>query len=76
MWGIYWRFIKQIVAALWDTMVIVMAVMGIAIFMRYFGKAAIFAFPLLVLFAGIGLWAWLRMRERKRKAKEKNQPPR
>lgn len=72
MWGIYWRFLKQIGAALWDTLVIVLAVMGIAIFMRYIGKAAIFAVPMVVLFVGIGLWAWLRMRERKRKAKDKS----
>lgn len=76
MWKIYWRFLKQLGSAFWDTLVIVMAVMGIAIFMRYIGKAAIFAFPLLVLFIGIGLWAWLRMRERKRKTKGKDQLPR
>jgi hypothetical protein len=76
MWKIYWNFLKQIAAALWETLVIVAAVMGLAIFMRYIGKAAIFAFPLMVLFIGIGLWAWLRMRERKRKARGRDQPPR
>jgi hypothetical protein len=76
MWKIYWNVLKQIAAALWETLVIVAAVMGLAIFMRYIGKAAIFAFPLMVLFIGIGLWAWLRMRERKRKARGRDQPPR
>lgn len=73
MWQIYWRFFKQLGGAFWDVLVIVLAVLGIAIFMRYIGKAAIFAVPMLVLFVGIGLWGWLRMRERKRRRKD--QPP-
>lgn len=73
MWKIYWRFLKQLGGAFWDVLIIVLAVLGIAIFMRYIGKAAIFAVPMLVLFVGIGLWGWLRMRERKRRRKD--QPP-
>lgn len=48
----------------------ILVLMGISLLVRYLGKAAILAAPLLVLVAGVTLFLWLRKRERKRAEEE------
>ena len=48
----------------------VLVLMAVSLLVRYLGKAAILAAPLLILLVGVTLFLWLRSRERKRAQEE------
>ena len=48
----------------------VLVLMAVSLLVRYLGKAAILAAPLLVLLLGVTLFLWMRGRERKRAQEE------
>jgi general stress protein CsbA len=68
---ILWTFVKQVGALILDILVVVLAVAGISILVKYLGKAMILALPLVVLIAGVLLLSLARMRKRARDQRER-----
>ncbi len=71
MLRILWTFVKQVGALILDILVVVLAVAGISILVKYLGKAMILALPLVVLIAGVLLLSLARMRKRARDQRER-----
>jgi lipopolysaccharide export LptBFGC system permease protein LptF len=63
---ILWSFCKQLGVMLADILVVVFAVAGISIMVKYLGKAMILALPLVVIAVGLLLLWFARMRRRSR----------
>ncbi len=66
MLKILWSFAKQLANLVGEIVILVFAIAGISIMVKYLGRAMILALPLMVLFAGIMLLAYMRWRKRRK----------
>jgi hypothetical protein len=67
---ILWSFAKQLANMVGEILILVFAISGISIMVKYLGKAMILALPLMVLFAGVMLLAYMRWRKRAQARRE------
>ncbi len=70
MLKILWSFAKQLANLVGEIFILVFAVAGISIMVKYLGKAMILALPLMVLFSGLMLLAYTRWRKRMKARRE------
>lgn len=61
---------RQLVNWMGEVVILVLAVAGISILVKYLGRAMILALPLLVLAAGLMLLAYVRWRKRRKARRE------